>query len=86
MLNNSNGRDSGQATMPKEFDYMSFLLRLWRVNTEGQFQWRASLESVQNGERLNFAHLAQLFEFLEEQTLKPSQACCDPASANGSNQ
>ncbi len=67
--------------MPKENNYMSFLLRLWRVDTEGGLEWRASLESVQNGERLNFSHLAQLFAFLQEQTVKPSQAGCDQGHA-----
>ncbi len=68
----------------KESNYMSFLLRLWRADREGGFQWRASLECVQDGERLNFAHLAQLFEFLQEQTVKPSQASCDQVPAPSS--
>ena len=62
-------------------DYLSYLLRLWRVNDDGTFHredgesehaggkgvWRASLESVRTGERRSFASLEELFEFLREQ-------------------
>jgi hypothetical protein len=55
-------------------DYLSFLIRLWRVLGDGESQdpkevaWRASLESAQTGATLNFADLEDLFDFLREQT------------------
>jgi hypothetical protein len=50
-----------------ERDYASFLLRLWRTQEDGQFVWRASLESTVEGERLNFPRLEALLAFLEAQ-------------------
>ena len=49
-------------------DYLSYLLRLWRVDGEENAVWRASLESPHTGERRGFAKLADLFTFLEEET------------------
>jgi hypothetical protein len=49
-------------------DYLSFLLRLWRVNERGLPHWRASLQSPQTGERVSFATLDALVAFLQEQT------------------
>ena len=49
-------------------DYLSYLLRLWRVDGEEKAVWRASLESPHTGERRGFAKLADLFTFLEEET------------------
>lgn len=56
-------------------DYLSYLLRLWRVSGAGELDgmgrktvWRASLESTRNGERKGFAGLDGLFDFLQEQT------------------
>ena len=46
----------------------SYLLRLWRASSAGKPIWRASLVSVQTGERRGFADLERLFAFLEEQT------------------
>ena len=48
-------------------DYLSYLLRLWRVGEE-EATWRASLESSHTGERKGFASLDDLFGFLREQT------------------
>jgi hypothetical protein len=48
-------------------DYLSYLLRLWRVGKE-EAVWRASLESPHTGERIGFASLDELFAFLREQT------------------
>ena len=44
--------------------YHSYLLRLWRIEGEGE-HWRASLEDVQSGELYGFADLAALHEYLE---------------------
>jgi len=55
-------------------DYLSYLLRLWRVSGgedhsgEKETVWRASLESSYTGERIGFASLEELSEFLQRQT------------------
>jgi hypothetical protein len=57
--------------------YLSYLLRLWQESggdlphgnaSRGRPLWRASLERPQDGERLGFASLADLFAFLESET------------------
>jgi hypothetical protein len=53
--------------------YLAYLLRLWRVNDDGQPVWRASLESPHTGERHGFANLEMLFAFLEEKTEELAQ-------------
>lgn len=50
----------------EERHYVSFLLRLWQVKSEGKLVWRASLESPHTGERRGFGSLAELFIFLEQ--------------------
>jgi hypothetical protein len=52
----------------RERRYISYLLRLWQVKSEGELVWRASLESPQTGKRSGFASLAELFAFLERKT------------------
>jgi hypothetical protein len=47
--------------------YLSYLLRLWQIRSEGELIWRASLESVHTGERKGFANLADVFIFLEQE-------------------
>ena len=56
-------RDTGD-----EIDYISYLLRLWRVTVGGKVAWRASLEDPYTGERLGFAGFPDLLSYLEEQT------------------
>jgi len=48
--------------------YLSYLLRLWRENDGDLPMWRSSLEIPQDGERLVFVSLADLFVFLERET------------------
>jgi len=48
--------------------YLSYLLRLWQIKSEGELVWRASLESPHTGERRGFADLKALFAFLRRQT------------------
>jgi hypothetical protein len=48
--------------------YISYLLRLWRENSGKPPLWRASLEQPQDGERLVFANLGDLFVFLDKKT------------------
>ena len=57
-----------RATVQPEERY-SYLLRLWRNGPEDG--WRASLQSVQTGERHIFADLASLLAFLVEQASLP---------------
>ncbi len=51
--------------------YQAFLLRVWQVQSDGKLTWRASLESVDTGERHGFASLEILFEFLRKQMQNP---------------
>lgn len=48
-------------------NYHSFLLRLWRVQVDGEPIWRASLENPFTGERKGFANLSELVVYLEAQ-------------------
>ena len=48
--------------------YLSYLLRLWMVDEDGEYAWRASLEITHSGERIGFATLDSLLAFLKEQT------------------
>jgi hypothetical protein len=49
-------------------DYHAYLIRLWR---EGENRpWRATVEDAHTGERVGFANLRRMFEFLEDQTEK----------------
>jgi len=47
--------------------YRAYLLRLWEVETDEPV-WRASLQDSHTGERLGFAGLEQLNEFLQKLT------------------
>ncbi|KAA3662560.1 MAG: hypothetical protein DWQ04_13065 [Chloroflexi bacterium] len=47
-------------------EYMAYLLRLWRENRDGS--WRALLENPNTKERVAFANLNELVEFLENKT------------------
>ena len=47
--------------------FLSYLLRLLSADREGNPAWRASLQSPHATERLNFADLAALMSYLEEQ-------------------
>jgi hypothetical protein len=47
-------------------EYFAYLLRLWRENHEGT--WRALLENPYSEERIGFANLNDLIEFLENKT------------------
>jgi hypothetical protein len=58
----------------EERRYLSYLLRLWQVRSEGELVWRASLESAHTGERQGFANLDDLCDFLRRQTDAVSNA------------
>ena len=57
-------RIDDQEKSSKGNGYRSFLLRLWRVDTEGKRAWRFSLENSVTGERRGFANLGELLVFL----------------------
>ena len=48
--------------------YLSYLMRLMWVDREGSPPWRVSLQSPHTGERLNFASLEALMNYLEEKS------------------
>ena len=48
--------------------YVSYLLRLWRADGDEAVAWRASLQDPHTGQRIGFADLRRLFEYLVEQT------------------
>ncbi len=57
--------------------YHAYLLRLWRTS---EAHWRASLEDAHSGERLTFATLGQLSDFLLRTTgAAPPAGALDPA-------
>lgn len=58
----------GAAPAEPHRHYRSYLLRMWRARDAGDGPWRASIESVQTGERVSFAELADLLAFLRRQT------------------
>jgi hypothetical protein len=55
-------------------DYLSYLLRLWRVSDGEQPVWRALLKSSHTGEQMGFGSLEALSEFLRDQTCLPPAA------------
>jgi hypothetical protein len=55
-------------------DYLSYLLRLWRVGDDEEPIWRASLKSAHTGRQVGFGGLEELFAFLREQTDLPPTA------------
>jgi hypothetical protein len=48
-------------------DYLSYLLRLWRVAGKGRTAWLAGLESSLGGERQLFASMFDMLDFLKQQ-------------------
>ncbi|MCB9420976.1 MAG: hypothetical protein H6667_14335 [Ardenticatenaceae bacterium] len=48
--------------------YISYLLRLWQAEDNGELVWWASLESSQTGQRWVFANLDEALVFLRVQT------------------
>lgn len=48
--------------------YLSYVLRLWYVERQGMGTWRASLQSARSGQRVAFAGLEELCDFLQRET------------------
>jgi hypothetical protein len=60
-----------------DFEYRSYLLRLWRENAHGA--WRASLQSTATEQVVPFADIAALIGFLVTQTGEsPPEPSADP--------
>ena len=55
--------------------YHSYLLRVWRAQVRGQWQWHASLESPHTGERMTFATLNELALYLASQPVLAEDLC-----------
>ena len=58
--------------------HVSFLLRLWQAEDEGEVNWRVSLQNPDTGERRGFATLVSLLSFLEEEYGPVGSAKTDP--------
>ena len=52
----------------KQLKYISYLLRLWQEERDGELVWRASVETPGPGERKAFSSLEALIAFLEVET------------------
>jgi hypothetical protein len=48
--------------------YTSYLLRVWRVQEQGQTACRATLYAIATGQRWGFDNMSDLLTFLEAQT------------------
>ena len=62
--------DDAPSELGRPGSYFSYLLRLWRGGEERE-GWRASLHDPHTGERVGFASLDELFEYLQKQTGTP---------------
>jgi hypothetical protein len=50
----------------QERRYISYLLRLWQIEIQGQLVWQASLEDSRTGKRQGFASVDALLAFLRQ--------------------
>lgn len=64
----------------KPVTYRTYLLRLWQPDASGTCGWRASLEDPWTGERVGFAGLEELFDFLM-QRVEHMSACAEQRAA-----
>ena len=53
-------------SVPRPQPYLSFLVRLWKVDQEAQVYWRVSIEDPFTGERCGFMNLKAFIAFLEK--------------------
>ncbi len=52
-------------------NYLSYLVRLWQDDPAGTTRpWRAEIEHIQTGARLQFRTLEELWGYLQRQTLQ----------------
>lgn len=55
-------------------EYLSYLVRLWRVGDGEEPAWRATLKSSQTGQQVGFDSLEALFDYVRgEAGLQPAQ-------------
>ena len=66
----------------KQQRYVAYLIRLWLSDNAGEPVWRGSLEDPHTGNRLGFADLSSLFEYLRRQTESQSNTPGDPEEQN----
>jgi len=66
----------------KQQRYVAYLIRLWLSDNAGEPVWRGSLEDPHTGNRLGFADLSSLFEYLRRQTESQSSAPGDQEEQN----
>jgi hypothetical protein len=70
-------------------DYLSYLLRLWRVGDGAGSAWRAGLKSAHTGEEVGFGSLDALFDYLRSEAglgaSKNEQRGCHPGIQNQPN-
>jgi hypothetical protein len=64
--------------------YRTYLLRLWQPDASGTGGWRVSLEDPRTGERVGFAGLEELFDFLM-QRVEHMSACAAQRAAQQRN-
>jgi hypothetical protein len=57
----------------KPGEYMAYMLRIWPLRNKSRLLWRATLENAQTGERVGFASLDELFDYLRQQTGQASR-------------
>lgn len=50
----------------QERRYISYLLRLWQIEIQGQSVWQASLEDSRTGKRQGFVSVDALLTFLRQ--------------------
>jgi hypothetical protein len=55
--------------------YISYLLRLWQIERQGQLVWQASLEDSRTGERQGFGNVDALLAFLRQMTDVATNGC-----------
>ena len=60
--------DPGPNQGTHQTEYLSYLLRLWRVSVEGAPVWRVSLQRPGAAEQTVFAGLDELLAFLRAET------------------
>jgi len=63
--------------------YLAYLLRMWRVEVDGEPRWRASLERPSDGERYVFGSLDATFDFLHQRSRERRQGSPAPADEIG---
>jgi hypothetical protein len=48
-------------------EYLSYLVRLWRVSDDEEPAWRALLKSSQTGQQVGFGSVDALFDYLRRE-------------------